>query len=73
MLTLATFLVMEAWHATGEISQCFPSFSTWRNKPLRAVTLMLLLKAAIDTPSDSITHAGTHTPLSHPQSPIIES
>lgn len=44
-----------------------PSSSTWKNMPLRAATLMLLLKAATDTPSDSITHACTHTPSLIPQ------
>ena len=57
------FLGSEAWHAAGEIFPCFPSFCTWRDMPLRAAVLKLLLKAAINTPGDSVTRAGTLTPL----------
>lgn len=67
------FLGSEAWHAAGEIFPCFPSFCTWRDMPLRAAVLKLLLKAAIDTPGDSVTRAGTLTPLSYPPNLDAES
>lgn len=43
------------------LGDLFPSSFAWRNMPLRAATLMLLLKPATDTPSDSLTHAHTHS------------
>lgn len=41
--------------------------------PLRAAVLKLLLKAAINTPGDSVTRAGTLTPLSYLPNPNVES
>lgn len=67
------FLGSEAWHAAGGIFLCFPSFCTWRDMPLRAAVLKLLLKAAVNTQSDSVTRAGTLTPLSYPPNPDAES
>ena len=39
--------------------------------PLRAAVLKLLLKAAVNTQSDSVTRAGTLTPLSYPPNPFL--
>lgn len=63
MLTLATFSVVEPWHAVVEIFQCFSALGTCSIllHLEKYATQSCHINAATDTPSDSMTPVCTHT------------